>query len=144
MKTTEQACLDRFKALFNQMSANQLGALDAVYGTEVTFTDPFVTVSGLDALADYFGSAYANVIDCTFSFETAIESGDEVCLPWTMTLHHRRIRRGEAVIVDGISRLKIANDRIIYHRDYFDAGQLLYEHLPVLGSAVRWIRKYAA
>lgn len=144
MKTAEQACLDRFKKLFNQMSAHQLGELDTVYSSDIAFTDPFVSVNGLDALTEYFGGAYANVIDCTFSFENAIESGDEVCLPWTMTLHHRRIRRGEAVIVDGISRLKIANDRITYHRDYFDAGQLLYEHLPVLGSAVRWIRKYAA
>ncbi|HCW90926.1 MAG TPA: transcriptional regulator, partial [Marinobacter sp.] len=33
--------------------------------------------------------------------------------------------------------------RIGYHRDYFDAGQLLYENVPVLGRMIRWIRGQA-
>ncbi|QHF41154.1 transcriptional regulator [Pseudomonas sp. S34] len=27
------------------------------------------------------------------------------------------------------------------HRDYFDAGALLYEHLPVLSRAIAWLKR---
>lgn len=144
MNATFAPCLDRFKALFNQMSAHQLGEVDSVYGHDVIFTDPFVSVHGLDELSDYFTGAYANVISCSFAFDEAIHGDHSVCLPWTMTLRHKRIRRGQPVQVEGISRLRIVDDKVVLHRDYFDAGQLLYENVPVLGTAVRWLRKYAA
>jgi ketosteroid isomerase-like protein len=137
-------CVERFKALFNAMTSGDVEDLADVYADNVTFTDPFVSVSGLKPLTRYFGEAYTNVISCHFNFETAVVHGGDVCLPWVMHLRHRRIRRGQPIAVDGVSRLRIVNDRIVMHRDYFDAGQLLYENLPILGAAVRWIRKHAA
>lgn len=136
--------IERFKALFNQMSSDHLGAMSEVYHPEVTFTDPFVTVQGLGALEEYFEGAYENVIECRFEFSDDIGAGNNVCLPWIMKLRHKRIRRGELIAVDGITRLHLEDGRVKTHRDYFDAGQLLYENLPVLGSAVRWLRKHAA
>lgn len=135
---------ERFKALFNQMSADDLGAMSEVYHPEVTFTDPFVTVQGLEALELYFDGAYGNVIECRFEFSDDIGYGNDLCLPWIMKLRHKRIRRGELIKVDGITRLHFEDGLVKTHRDYFDAGQLLYENLPVLGSAVRWLRKHAA
>ena len=44
----------------------------------------------------------------------------------------------------GISRLTIAEGRVLHHRDYFDAGELLYENLPLLGSAIRLVRNFAS
>ena len=34
--------------------------------------------------------------------------------------------------------------KIINHRDYFDVGAMLYRHIPVLGSAVKYIDKRAS
>lgn len=139
------AVLDRFLRLFNEMGSGHTGDLASVYGDQVTFTDPFVSVQGLPALTEYFTGAYENVIDCRFRFADSIIGPDgHVCIPWVMVLRHKRIRRGDTIEVDGISHLRIDNDRIVSHRDYFDAGQLLYENLPVLGTAVRWLRKHAA
>jgi ketosteroid isomerase-like protein len=140
--SAEAVC--RFRELFNQMSSRALGELDLVYGQDIEFTDPFTSVKGLEALREYFDGAYANVIECHFEFGDTILEGDSACLTWVMNLRHKRIRRGELIRVDGISHLRLKDDRIILHRDYFDAGQLLYENLPVLGGAVRWLRKYAA
>ncbi|WP_148862914.1 nuclear transport factor 2 family protein [Marinobacter fonticola] len=144
MSESVEPCLKRFQALFNRMSADQLGELSSVYASNVRFTDPFVSIQGLDELTEYFGGAYANVISCGFTFDEPMGSDIDICLPWTMTLRHRRIRRGSPVTVEGISHLRIVDDRVAFHRDYFDAGQLLYENVPVLGTAVRWLRKYAA
>ncbi|MBS3803229.1 MAG: nuclear transport factor 2 family protein [Oleiphilaceae bacterium] len=139
-----EGVVDRFRELFNQMSSRNLGDLDLVYGKTIEFTDPFTSVKGLDALREYFEGAYSNVIECRFEFGDTVIDDDNACLTWVMNLRHKRIRRGELIQVDGISRLRLENGRVILHRDYFDAGQLLYENLPVLGSAVRWLRKNAA
>ena len=57
-----------------------------------------------------------------------------------MHLRHRALKRGKPVIVNGLSQLT-CGDRIFYHRDYFDAGQLLYEQVPLLGAVNRWLKR---
>jgi len=32
-------------------------------------------------------------------------------------------------------------DKVYRHRDYFDAGAMLYEHLPVVGRVVSWLKR---
>lgn len=135
--------LDRFKDLFNDLSAGDMAKLGSVYSDNVWFTDPFTSIQGIDGLTEYFTGAYTNVISCRFDFEEPVISGEAVCIPWTMRLRHQRIRKGKEVKVDGISQLLIRNGRVARHRDYFDAGRLLYEHLPVLGGVIRWIRNQA-
>lgn len=137
-------CIERFTQLFNRMSSDHIGDLGDVYHNDIRFTDPFTTVTGLPALKRYFESAYGNVISCQFEFSQPIENRSEVCLPWVMTLQHRRLKNGKAITVHGISHLLVRKNQIISHRDYFDAGELLYENLPVLGNAVRWLRKHAS
>ncbi|MDL0429564.1 nuclear transport factor 2 family protein [Marinobacter sp. TBZ242] len=135
--------LGRFRQLFNNLSAGNMTELGSVYSDNVAFTDPFSSVEGIDELTDYFTSAYANVISCSFEFGEAVINGGNVCIPWIMHLRHKRIRRGKVVSVDGISQIVIRRGRVVSHRDYFDAGQLLYENLPILGGIVRWIRNHA-
>ncbi|NMT63675.1 nuclear transport factor 2 family protein [Marinobacter orientalis] len=138
-----QETLGRFTQLFNSLCAGDMAGLSSVYSDNVRFTDPFSSVEGIDELTEYFAGAYANVISCGFDFGEPVISGENVCIPWVMHLQHRRIRKGKPVKVDGISQLAIRNGHVAFHRDYFDAGQLLYENLPVMGGVIRWIRNQA-
>lgn len=135
---------ERFQTLFNQMCARQIGSIGTVYSPDVQFTDPFTSVQGLDALGRYLDSAYGNVIGCRFDFGRLAIDDDQVAVPWVMYLRHKRLRGGQEIRVDGISHLVVRNQRVIMHRDYFDAGQLLYENLPLLGRAVRFVRGLAS
>lgn len=135
--------LKQFTQLFNNLSADNIGDIRSIYSNDARFQDPFSTVEGIDELTDYFSGAYANVIACQFEFGDPVINGRDVCIPWNMRLRHKRIRNGHEISVDGISQLKIHNGKITSHRDYFDVGQLLYENLPVLGKAIRWIRSQA-
>lgn len=137
------AALERFQTLFNCLDAGNLKQLPEVYSEDVRFTDPFSSVAGIDDLTHYFEACYANVISCRFVFSEPVINANRVCLPWVMRLRHRRICKGGPVSVDGISHLVIDAGRVVYHRDYFDAGQLLYENLPVIGGFIRRIRSYA-
>jgi len=142
--TTRPEPLARFRALFNSLPADNEPDLSGIYGESVHFRDPFVSLEGRQALTAYLAAAYANVISCRFEFGTAINDSDNVGLPWTMYLRHHRLRGGREIAVEGFSLLRLHEGLITDHRDYFDAGQLLYENVPVLGPAVRWLRRHAA
>ena len=135
--------LDRFCRLFNELDRGNLHKLQEVYGEDVRFQDPFSQVSGLDQLTEYFAGAYGNVIRCRFRFSDPVIDGCHCTIPWVMELQHKRLNGGRQVDVDGISVLEIRDGRVRYHRDYFDAGQLIYENLPLLGGVIRWIKEKA-
>ncbi|MFW5825749.1 MAG: nuclear transport factor 2 family protein [Marinobacter sp.] len=134
----------RFQQLFNTLAAGDIAGLDQVYSAGIRFTDPFTSVEGLDELHTYLEKVYANVRHCHFDFLDVIVNGDQACLVWVMHLQHPRLRGGRRVIVHGLSHLIVSGDRIRFHRDYFDAAELLYGNLPLLGPAIRWIRNYAS
>lgn len=137
------ATLEDFRALFNKLDKGNLDKLADLYSEDIRFQDPLGTVNGLDELTQYFAGAYANVVDCRFEFGEALVQGESAALPWVMHLRHKRIRKGREVQVQGISHLRIRDGRVYYHRDYFDAGEMLYENLPVIGGVIRWIKGQA-
>ena len=137
------AALGHFRALFNELDKGNLNKLSEVYSEDICFQDPLETVHGLDELTRYFAGAYANVISCRFDFGEAIVQGEFAAVPWVMHLRHKRIRKGREVQVRGISHLEIRDGMVCYHRDYFDAGEMLYENLPVVGRVIRWIKDQA-
>lgn len=136
--------VERFQRLFNTLSAGQISGLDEVYSEHVRFVDPFSTVEGREQLQAHFDKVYTNVTSCRFEFGDTLVSGDHACVDWTMHLQHPRLRRGRELAVQGISRLTVTEGRVHYHRDYFDAGEMLYENLPLLGSAVRLVRSFVS
>ncbi|MBE0484856.1 nuclear transport factor 2 family protein [Marinobacter sp.] len=135
--------LERFCSLFNQLDKGNLSKLQEVYGEDIQFRDPFGEVNGLDELTHYFAGAYGNVIRCQFRFGSSVVQRGWCTIPWVMELQHKRIKGGKTVEVEGISHLEIRDGRVRYHRDYFDAGQLLYENLPVVGGVIRWVKEQA-
>ncbi|MBL3825560.1 MULTISPECIES: nuclear transport factor 2 family protein [unclassified Marinobacter] len=137
------ATLDNFRALFNELDKGNLNKLSRVYSEDIRFQDPLNAVQGLDDLTHYFAEAYANVISCRFEFGDAVVQGEFAALPWVMYLRHKRIRKGREVQVQGMSHLEIRDGMVCYHRDYFDAGEMLYENLPVVGRVIRWIKDQA-
>ena len=56
---------------------------------------------------------------------------------------HPRLARGAPIRVEGCSYLQW-RDKVHLHRDYFDAGALLYEHLPLLGGTIGWLKRRLA
>ena len=136
----------RVRAIFNTMGAGTLALVDELYAADVRFVDPFHAIEGRDALRDYYRRMYANVLSIGFDFSGQLSTPGELVLWWTMEFRHRRLRRGRPVSLEGCSRLCFATQgadsgKVSLHRDYFDAGALLYEHVPVLGGAIRFLRE---
>jgi limonene-1,2-epoxide hydrolase len=51
------------------------------------------------------------------------------------------MNKGKPIAVDGITMLKIADDRVVYHRDYYDLGQMVYENIPLIGRLIKKIKR---
>lgn len=132
--------VERFKQTYGRLNAQSLELLNDLYGDDVEFQDPFHRIRGLPALRRYFSELYAGVESCSFEFQEEIMHGNHAALLWTMRMIHPRLNGGAPVIVPGSTVIRF-RDRVTYHRDYFDAGAMLYEQLPLIGTIVRMIKR---
>lgn len=138
----EPTSLEAFCAFFNKLDNTCTEKLYEVYTEEVIFSDPLHHIEGRDALERYFANMYEQVKQCQFTYHTRQLQGNQAFITWTMEFIHPRLASGKPVRVEGCSALTFANDgRVQRHHDYFDAGAMLYEHLPLMGSAIRWLKK---
>lgn len=136
--------LQPFAERFATLDVTSLHRLDELYSQDVHFQDPLHRVEGLAELRRYFESIYLNVRELRYDFydfdEVAQGSG---YLRWTLNFRHARLAGGGLISLDGCSFLRWS-ERVDYHRDYFDAGALLYEHLPVMGGVIGWLKRRLA
>jgi ketosteroid isomerase-like protein len=133
--------MERVVEVYQNLSKEDLSPLAEIYDEHVIFEDPAHRLEGAAALTRYFQNLYANVEHCAFVISDRQQLGDQGFLTWTMSLIHPKLNRGQTISVQGASHIKFAKDRIIYQRDYFDLGEMLYEGVPILGSVVRGIKK---
>lgn len=133
--------LEHFARQFAGLNKDNLQRLGELYSDDVHFTDPLHDVHGLSDLHAYFAKLYANVSELSFDFRgfDQVREG-EGYLRWVMSYRHPRLDGGRLITVDGCSHL-LWHDKVYRHRDYFDAGALLYEHLPVLGRVIAWLKR---
>lgn len=142
---SHSAALERFCDFFNKLDNTCTEKLYEVYTEDIVFRDPLHTIEGRTALQAYFANMYANVTQCQFTYHDSQLNGDIAWVSWTMTFAHAKLAGGRAIEVEGCSRLNFARDgRVSSHRDYLDAGAMLYENLPVLGRLIRFIKQRAA
>lgn len=139
MMSTE--ALEKFKAYFSAMNLSDIDVLDGIYSEDVIFIDPIHQIEGLKNLKSYFKKLNENLLEGSFLFVSESESGNTVYLQWEMNIKLKR--PDKTVKASGISVLTI-DRKIIKQRDYFDAGELFYENIPVLGSIIRFLKKKIA
>jgi len=132
--------LHNFATQFAELDASNLYKLNELYSDDIHFRDPLHEIHGLTALHAYFTELYANVSEIGFTFHSYdhVQEGSGY-LRWTLRYRHPRLHGGQVISVDGCSYLQW-HEKVYQHRDYFDAGALLYEHLPLMGTAIGWLK----
>lgn len=140
----ESKWLAGFQAMYQGLNANNLDQLELWYHPEVCFVDPLHEIHGLTNLKSYFGNMYANVLSIHFDYLWQLQSESEVVLGWKMSFSHSKLNGGQPIEVNGSTRLQLKEGKVIHHQDYFDAGAMLYEQIPLLGSVIRSLKRRAA
>lgn len=139
-----QAALVNFIDLYSQnLAGKNMSIIEPVYCPSIEFIDPAHRVSGLEDLITYFNNMMANVSECRFAIHDVIEQEGSATISWTMHCAHPKLNGGKSYQVAGMSHLCF-DERIYYHRDYFDLGSMVYEHIPLLGTVVRKVKEALA
>ena len=133
--------VEQFKSTYQNMNASNIASIERLYSEDIEFNDPFHQVFGLTALKGYFEELYENVDSVSFEFGQCINQEQQYFIEWEMTLCHPKLNKGNAIQVPGATLFKVDNnEKVIFHRDYFDAGVMLYEHIPLLGRLIKWVK----
>ena len=123
----------RITRAFNELSIDTFAILDDFYAENVEFADPLVVVHGLADLRAYYSKMYRRVEEISFEIHEEVAQDDTHVVTWTMRFRAKKMNRGNEILVDGNSIIRFRDDnKVIYHRDYFDMDQLVYRHIPVL------------
>ncbi len=132
----------KIEAFFNQLRKDRLELVDQFYSPDVFFQDPLGDIQGRDKLRAYYKNLYESVLDIRFEFRNIGSVENRAFAPWIMHLRAPKLKRAQWISVAGISEIEFdsRSGQATYHRDYFDMGAFIYEHIPVLGSVVRAIR----
>ncbi|WAJ71488.1 nuclear transport factor 2 family protein [Catenovulum adriaticum] len=136
--------LDAFIDVYQALNIQNIERLDSIYHPSIQFIDPLHHIHGLIELKQYLAHMYQNTISCQFNILSKQIVNDQAFLTWVMTYQHKKIGSGNCIEVDGVSRLKFDQDKVIFHRDYFDLTQMLFDHLPVIGCTSKYIKQKAA
>ena len=141
---SEQSVSERVLEFYGNVASGDFSKVESLYAEDVHFEDPTHAINGRDRLKAHFKTLYDNCNSCSFKFHQTVDTNSEIFLAWTMFINHPRIRGGKIVRVEGSSFIKTHDGQVIYHREYYDLGSLVYENLPVFGPLTRFIKSRLA
>lgn len=140
--------IDRFSAFYRDLKTSQLSEIAEIYCQDVVLVDPIGKHEGLNLVTAYFEKLLAGAKHCDFSITSLCKhelarahDTETYSVNWVMSFATPKLNKGQTIDVDGMTLLKVKNDRIFFHQDYYDLGQMVYEHVPILGAITRKIKK---
>lgn len=130
-----------YVAMLEKLDGASLDRLDGFVDADVRFSDPFVDVTGAEAMKRVFAKMFRHTAPVTFTV-TALAARDRTAFAaWDF----RYRLRGEDVAFPGTSRIEFGRDgKVTRHADSWDAARGFYEALPVVGFVLRRLRSYVA
>ncbi|GGF75793.1 nuclear transport factor 2 family protein [Alteromonas lipolytica] len=135
----------RFNLIYKDLLNTDTEELASIYHDDIIFVDPITTHQGLAAVKAYFARLLTSTEACEFDIHlmqdcrTPADANYDYLVEWTMRLTLKNQSR--LITVDGVSVLKLTDDKIIYHRDYYDLGEMVYEHIPLLKQVIHFVKK---
>lgn len=126
------------RTYFEALQPGDVARMGELYADQAFFRDPFNEVRGLAAVQRIFAHMFESVEAPRFVVRDAFEQGDQGFLTWDFHF----VARGRPMLIHGSSHVRFAPDgKVLYHRDYWDAAEELWEKLPVLGALLRLFKK---
>ena len=129
--------LRSFREFWETLQPASLDRLGEVYAPDVTFRDPFNDVRGIAALRAVLADMFERVEAPRFVIRETVAQGSAAFMTWDFIAGR--------YVIHGGSHLRFGPDgRVTDHRDYWDAANELYAHLPVIGPVMRFLKSRLA
>ncbi len=137
-QTIQSLDIGLFKQLYSTFNNNTPAQLPKLYHPSITFKDPIHELKGIAALTQYFASFCQENTCYRFEFTNEVISQDQAFFQWRMHYAHPSLANGKPLSLNGGTLIKFEN-QIFYHEDFYDMGAMIYQHIPLLGWAVKKI-----
>jgi hypothetical protein len=134
-----EALIKQLKAYYTNFDISRLDELGSLYTQDVEFVDPIERINGLFALKHYLRKQSGGLNFSRFRYINELVGENQAFIRWEMEFSHPKLAKGKVLILPGMSEVHFTQ-RIFYQQDCYDLGAMLYEHLPVLGFAVRTLK----
>ncbi|MFZ4484477.1 MAG: nuclear transport factor 2 family protein [Chthoniobacterales bacterium] len=132
-----------FASLYGNVSSENVKAnVRNVYAPEAWFNDTVATEVGIKAIEGYLLRTAENAESVQAKITDVAVSGHDVYVRWTMEVRVKSLAGGQPVTTEGISQLRFDPEgRIVLHQDFWNPSHGIYQHLPLLGPAIRWVNQ---
>lgn len=128
-----------FRLAFGDLTHEDLAErIGELYADTFYFNDTVHIARSRDELIDYMARTGAGLSESHVEVHRVIRDGADVYLRWEMRFVSRAMGRRVESHSIGMTHLRF-NERgqIVLHQDFWDSGNALYAHLPVVGFFVR-------
>lgn len=131
-----------FAALYGDLSVENVQAnARKVYAPGAWFNDTVATEVGVDAIERYLLRTARNAELVQAKVTDVAVSGPDCYVRWTMEVRVKSLAGGEPIRTEGISQLRFDDQgRIVLHQDFWNPANGIYEHLPLLGPSIRFVK----
>lgn len=136
------SAIEKFKLFYQQLKNRDISGITDVYDKNIEFIDPIATHQGIDVVQKYFDKLLKGTRWCKFDIRSVRSSSEsDHTVEWIMTFEANKLKRNKPIEVQGITVLQTDADKVLYHRDYYDMGQLAYENIPILSFFVKRVKE---
>jgi limonene-1,2-epoxide hydrolase len=132
--------VENFCLYYKEFNQDSIAGLDSIYDQNAVFEDPIGKVEGLNDLKRHFSKMMSNVSYCRFEITDVVANDGQAFITWTMSFAHPKLNGHREITVTGVSEIKF-DERITYHRDYFDVCSMFYEQVPILKTIIQALKK---
>ena len=141
----EAAALARFSAFFQNMDPDQVArTAREVYAADAWLYDTLVLHHGLESIEPYFVRTAERAAGVRVEILDVLRKGPDFYVKWIMDIEWSAFRKGTTTRSFGMSHLRFNREgRVILHYDFWDSTNGFFEHLPVIGRILKWIKRKA-
>ncbi len=139
----EKEAVERFMDFFAVFSEPNIRAkISATYAEDCWFNDTLKTIRGRAALEHYMLESAAGTESTNVEFIDWVSKSGDVYVRWAMHIRFKKFRGGKTQSTIGMTHLRFDDSgRVVFHQDYWDSSQGLFEHVPVVGGLIRWVKR---
>lgn len=131
-----------FKRFYADCKRLSVDDMQSLYHDDVIFRDPVHDLRGLTSLHSYLDRLSDAVTECRFEYLDQLVGEKSAYIKWNMHYKHPKLAN-RPMALKGVTHIEF-NDRIHFHQDVYDLGEMFYEHVPLVGSVVKKLKKRLA
>jgi len=140
--TAEKEAIARFEGFLGHLDEKTAREqTEKVYAPDAFLNDTLKTLHGSPAIRDYFIKTARGLESMTVTFDDVAVSGGNYYFRWTMDTRMKHLAHGKNVRTIGVTMVRFdPQGRVLLHQDFWDSAQGVWDHVPVLGTVIRWIQ----